>query len=187
MNAVTDELDNGPGQSRRAFLKSGAAAALVIGITVGEGVGRVLAAPAAAPFAPNAFLRITADGRVTVICPAVEMGQGVLTAIPMLVAEELDADWATVSVEQAPTDPVYNNPAFGMQGTGGSTTVRAWWEPMRKAGATARAMLVAAAAEQWKVDAATLKTAKGHVIAADGRQLSYGECYLGWWQGIYCT
>ena len=175
MNAVTDDLDNGQGQSRRAFLKSGAAAALVIGITVGEGVGRVLAAPAAAPFAPNAFLRITADGRVTVICPAVEMGQGVLTAIPMLVAEELDADWATVSVEQAPTDPVYNNPAFGMQGTGGSTTVRAWWEPMRKAGATARAMLVAAAAQQWKVDPSTLKTAKGEVIAADGRKLAYGD------------
>ena len=175
MNAVTDDLDNGQGQSRRAFLKSGAAAALVIGITVSEGVGRVLAAPQAGPFAPNAFLRITADGRVTVICPAVEMGQGVLTAIPMLVAEELDADWATVSVEQAPTDPIYNNPAFGMQGTGGSTTVRAWWEPMRKAGATARAMLVAAAAQQWKVEPSTLKTVKGQVIAADGRKVAYGD------------
>jgi isoquinoline 1-oxidoreductase subunit beta len=175
MNAVTDDLDNGPEPSRRAFLKSGAAAALVIGISVGEGIGRVLAAPAAAPFAPNAFLRITADGRVTVICPSVEMGQGVLTSIPMLVAEELDADWTTVRVEQAPTDPVYNNPAFGMQGTGGSTTVRAWWEPMRKAGATARSMLVGAAAQQWKVDPATLKTASGHVIASDGRKLAYGD------------
>ena len=174
-NAVP--ADGAGGTSRREFLRQGVAAALVVGITMQEGMGRALGAPsgAPAPFLPNAFLRIGADGIVTVVCPSIEMGQGVLTAIPMMIAEELDADWSQVRVEPAPTDPKYNNPAFGMQGTGGSTTVRAWWTPMRKAGAAARGMLVAAAAQEWKVDPASLHTRDGHVIAADGRKASYGS------------
>ncbi|HEX2011210.1 MAG TPA: xanthine dehydrogenase family protein molybdopterin-binding subunit [Roseateles sp.] len=125
-------------------------------------------------FAPNAWLRITPDGRITVVCGSAEMGQGVLTAIPMLVAEELDADWKMVGVEQAPVDQAYNNPMFGMQATGGSTTVRAHWTPVRQAGAAAREMLVAAAAERWKADPATLRTAAGQVLAPDGRKIGYG-------------
>jgi isoquinoline 1-oxidoreductase beta subunit len=98
----------------------------------------------------------------------------VLTAIPMLLAEELDADWSRVGVEQAPVDKAYANPMFGMQATGGSTTVRAHWEPLRKAGAAAREMLVAAAAAQWQVDPASLRTERSRVIAADGRAVDYG-------------
>jgi isoquinoline 1-oxidoreductase subunit beta len=160
------------GTTRRGFLKSGGAA-LVVGFALPVATGRAVAADAAV-FSPSAWLRITPDGRVTVLCGSAEMGQGVLTAIPMLLAEELDADWSRVSVEQAPADKAFANPMFGMQATGGSTTVRAHWEPLRKAGAAARAMLVAAAAERWGVDAATLHTEKGQVIDAKGRKLAYG-------------
>jgi isoquinoline 1-oxidoreductase subunit beta len=167
-----------PQTSRRGFLKAGAATAALPSLTLGFTllpVGRLAqAATAATPFAPNAFLRITADNKVTVICGSAEMGQGVLTAIPMLVAEELDANWKMVGVEQAPADQAFVNPMFGIQATGGSTTVRAFWEPMRQAGANARAMLVAAAAQQWKTDAASLRTQASQVIHPDGRKLSYG-------------
>ncbi|MEZ5704743.1 MAG: xanthine dehydrogenase family protein molybdopterin-binding subunit [Burkholderiaceae bacterium] len=135
--------------------------------------GRARAA-AGTSFTPNAWLRITPDNRITVICGSSEMGQGVLTAIPQLMAEELDADWALVSVEQAPVSAAFNNPAFGMQATGGSTTVRGHWDVIRQAGATARAMLVAAAAEQWKVPASECRTALGQVIHSSGKRVSYG-------------
>ena len=162
--------------SRRAFLKTGGAAALTIGFALPLAGGRVDAAsPARKAFAPNAWLRITPDNRVTVICASAEMGQGVLTAIPMLVAEELDADWKQVRVEQAPVDQAYNNPAFGMQATGGSTTVRAHWQPLRTAGAAAREMLVGAAAAQWKVGADECRTEAGQVIHKSGKKLSYGS------------
>ena len=160
--------------SRRGFLKTSGAAALVIGFALPTATGRALAADPSTVFSPNAYLRVTPDNRVTVVCGSAEMGQGVLTAIPMLLAEELDADWSKVSVEQAPVDKAYNNPMFGMQATGGSTTVRAHWEPLRKAGAAAREMLVAAAAEQWKLDASSLRTANSQVIAPNGKKLSYG-------------
>ena len=183
--AVATPADEGPSHpprpSRRGFLKAGASSALVLGFALPLATGRAQAAAAkdskAAPatFAPNAYLRIAPDNRVKVLCGSVEMGQGVLTAIPMLLAEELDADWSTVSVEQAPTDAAYNNPAFGMQATGGSTTVRGHWMPLRQAGAAAREMLVAAAAAQWKVDAATLRTEKGYVLGASGKKASYGS------------
>ena len=160
--------------SRRDFLKTSALAGggLVIGFTL-PGAARF--ARAAAEFKPNAYLRIGTDNTVTVICGLSEMGQGVLTAIPMLVAEELDADWLDVKVQQAPADPAFNNPIFGMQATGGSTSVRGHWEPMRKAGATARAMLVAAAAARWKADPADCRTEEGMVVHKSGKKLSYGE------------
>ncbi len=147
--------------SRRDFLKTSALAGggLVIGFTL-PGAARF--AQAASEFKPNAYLRIGTDDTVTVICGLSEMGQGVLTAIPMLVAEELDADWLDVKVQQAPADPAFNNPIFGMQATGGSTSVRGHWEPMRKAGATARAMLVAAAAARWKARPGGLPHRRGH-------------------------
>lgn len=160
--------------TRREFLQASAASSLVIGFSLPQ-AGRAAVAPVAhGAFAPNAYLRITPDDRVTVVCGSAEMGQGVLTAIPMLVAEELDADWKKVGVEQAPVDAAYNNPMFGMQATGGSTTVRAHWEPMRKAGAAAREMLVAAAAAQWGVSADQCRTENGQVIHSSGKKLSYG-------------
>jgi len=159
----------GAAPSRRAFLQSGAA--LVVAFAL-PATGRAAAAGATAL---SAYVRIAADNRVTVVCGSSEMGQGVLTAIPMLVAEELDADWPLVGVEQAPVDQAYNNPMFGMQATGGSTTVRANWLPMRQAGAAAREMLVAAAAAQWQVDASTLTTDKGTVSGPGGKKASYGS------------
>ena len=162
---------------RRALLKGGAALTVSFALPLAA-TRTALAQPAAAQsntFAPNAWLRITPDNKVTVVCGSAEMGQGVLTAIPMMVAEELDADWALVSVEQAPVDAAYNNPMFGMQATGGSTTVRAHWTPVRQAGAAARQMLVAAAARQWGVDAASLRTERGQVIGPGGRKASYGS------------
>lgn len=159
--------------TRRGFLKSGTGAALTIGFALPLAAGRLEAATPVV-FAPNAWLRLTADGTVTVMCGSAEMGQGVLTAIPMMLAEELDADWKKVRVMQAPVDKAYDNPMFGMQATGGSTTVRAHWEPLRKAGAAAREMLVAAAAAQWKVPASECRTEAGQVIHSSGRKLAYG-------------
>ena len=109
-------------------------------------------ANSAAPFAPNAFVRIGTDNIVTVIVNKSEMGQGVYTSLPMLVAEELEADWSKVAFESAPVDPAYNHPVFGIQMTGGSTSTASEWERFRKAGATARVMLIAAAAKNWNVD-----------------------------------
>ncbi|HEY5896591.1 MAG TPA: xanthine dehydrogenase family protein molybdopterin-binding subunit [Burkholderiales bacterium] len=155
--------------SRRDFLK---ASGLVLGFTI---PGAVRIAEAAADFRPNAYLRIGADNSVTVVCGLSEMGQGVHTAIPMLVAEELDADWSRVRVVQAPVDQAFANPIFHMQATGGSTSVRGHWEPMRKAGAAAREMLVGAAAASWKVDAAQCRTEKGVVHGPGGKKMTYGQ------------
>src|SRR5437762_10069985 len=119
--------------SRRDFLETTAAAGagLVIGFHLPAG-GR-FAAAAAAPFAPNAWLRISPDNSVLIVVDRSEMGQGVTTALPMLLAEELDADWTKVKIEFAPADKAYTDPMFGMQGTGGSTSVRAAYTPLRKA------------------------------------------------------
>src|SRR6202007_2079737 len=106
-------------------------------------------------FAPNAFIRIDPDGATTLIMPQVEMGQGIYTSVAMILAEELDADFASVGLEHAPpNDKLYGNPIFGIQVTGNSNSVRAFWKPLRSAGAAARAMLVAAAAQQWQGDVA---------------------------------
>ena len=131
-------------------------------------------------FAPNAFIRIDEAGHTTLVMPQVEMGQGVYTSIPMILAEELDADFAQVVLEHAPpSDKLYGNPMFGIQATGNSNSVRAWWMPLRKAGAGARAMLVRAAAQQWQVDPASCTTANSAVMyKASGRQLSYGALAL---------
>src|SRR5207302_671558 len=100
------------------------------------------AAPGGSGFAPNAFIRIDQAGNVTLIMPQVEMGQGTYTSISMILAEELDADWAKVTADHAPpSDALYGNPAFGLQATGNSNSIRAWWKPLRKAGAGTRAIL----------------------------------------------
>jgi isoquinoline 1-oxidoreductase beta subunit len=131
-------------------------------------------------FAPNAFIRIDETGRTILIMPQVEMGQGTYTSISAVLAEELDADWSKVEVQHAPPDDkLYGNPAFGLQATGNSNSIRAWWTPLRKAGAAARAMLVQAAASQWGVEPASCSAAKGEVAhAASGRKLGYGAVAL---------
>src|SRR6202140_3903638 len=127
-------------------------------------------------FAPNAFIRIDQAGHTTLVMPQVEMGQGVYTAIAMILAEELDADFPHVTLEHAPpNDKLYGNPVFGLQVTGNSNSIRAWWMSFRKAGASARAMLVQAAAQQWQVEPASCTTSNGEVIHSEsGRKLSYG-------------
>jgi isoquinoline 1-oxidoreductase beta subunit len=133
-------------------------------------------APAQKPeFAPNAFIRIDAHGKVTLIMPQVEMGQGIYTSIAMILAEELDAAFAQVTLEAAPpNDKLYGNPTFGLQVTGNSNSIRAFWLPLRKAAAAARAILVQAASQQWKVEPTSIRTADGEAVhEASGRRLAY--------------
>jgi CO/xanthine dehydrogenase Mo-binding subunit len=127
-------------------------------------------------FAPNAFIRVGSDGRVTLIMNQVEMGQGTYTSMPMLMAEELEVGLDQVHLEHAPPDDkLYALPGFGIQVTGASTSVRLQYESLRRAGATARTMLVAAAAQTWKVDPASCKASRGTVVhSSTGRKLSYG-------------
>jgi isoquinoline 1-oxidoreductase subunit beta len=170
------------GTSRRAFLKnSGAvAAALTIGFQWVGPARRANALPAPSAgsgFAPNAFLRIGTDNSVTVIAKHVEMGQGAYTGIATIVAEELDADWTLVRVESAPADAKrYANLAFGtLQGTGGSSAMANSWNQLREAGGKARAMLLTAAATEWKVPVSELTTDKGVIYhAGSKRQAPFG-------------
>ncbi len=157
--------------SRREFLIAGAAAGG--GLLLGW---RIDARPLSPVFAPNAFIRIGTDGRVTMIMGQVEMGQGMYTAMPMLLAEELEVGLDQVRLEHAPPDDkLYANPIFHFQATGGSTSVKGLYEPMRRAGATARTMLMAAAAKRWKVDPASCRAERGAVIHTPShRRLSYG-------------
>lgn len=165
------------GTTRRDFLKTSAAATggLVIAFNV-PGAKRLVAAgiAPAAGFAPNAFLRIADDDTVTVLLAHSEMGQGIWTALPMLIAEELDCDWTKVSVEHAPAAPEYAHTAFGLQATGGSTTTWSEFDRYRQAGATARVLLVQAAAERAGVPVAECRTENGVVIAGSQRIL-FGE------------
>jgi isoquinoline 1-oxidoreductase beta subunit len=164
-------------QDRRRFLQVSAVigGGMAIGVYLPSVSRFANAAPAKKTFVPNAWIRIGTDNVVTVIVDKSEMGQGVYTSLPMLVAEELDADWSKVRMEPAPAAPEYKHPWFGVQGTGGSTSVRAMWQPLRNAGATARAMLIAAAAANWKVDPATLKTDRSTVIGPKGKKATYGQ------------
>jgi isoquinoline 1-oxidoreductase beta subunit len=162
---------------RRDFLKTGAAlgGGLLIGFYLPELSGAEQTDPAKQTFAPNAFIRIGTDDSVTIIVNKSEMGQGVYTSLPMLVAEELEADWSRIRVESAPVDPAYNHASFGIQMTGGSTSVNSEWERLRNAGAMARMMLITAAAQTWKVDPQSCRAERGHVIhAASNRRLSFG-------------
>jgi isoquinoline 1-oxidoreductase subunit beta len=163
--------------NRRDFLRIGAAAGggLLIGLHLPE-IAQAENSVSAAPFAPNAFIRIGTDDIITVIVNKSEMGQGVYTSLPMLAAEELEADWSKVRFESAPVDPAYNHPIFGIQMTGGSTSTPSEWERFRKAGATARIMLIAAAAKNWNVDPQTVKAENSFVIhSASGRKASFGS------------
>ncbi len=122
-------------------------------------------------FSPNAYLRITPDNKVTIVVARSEMGQGVRTALPMILAEELEADWKQIEIEQAGASTLY-----GDQTTGGSASVRTTWDPMRKAGAAAREMLISAAALTWGVPRSSCVAQNGTILhGASKRRLSYGE------------
>ena len=163
--------------SRRSFLSAGVAAGggLLLSVTMPKLIGGAEAADADA-FAPGAFIRIDRSGQVTLIIPQVEMGQGTYTSMAMLIAEELEVELKQVHIEHAPPDDkLYGNPLLGFQVTGGSTSVRAFWEPLRRAGATARSMLVSAAAETWQVGAGSCRAESGEVIhLPTNRKLTYG-------------
>ena len=175
-------IENAFQTTRRGFLKGGAGLALAIvapTVALAEvgGPGHAGSAMVDGEFSPNAFLRIGTDGTVTVVSKHLEMGQGVYTGLATLVAEELDADWSRVTVEGAPADAKrYSNLFWKAQGTGGSTAIANSYEQMRRAGATARAMLVSAAAQQWKVPASQITVKNGVVShAASGRKAGFGE------------
>ncbi|MDJ0862379.1 MAG: xanthine dehydrogenase family protein molybdopterin-binding subunit [Gammaproteobacteria bacterium] len=165
--------------SRRRFLKASAVAGsgLIIGcyLPIGGRLAQALPTSTEA-FSPNAFLRIAPDGTVTFVLHKSEMGQGVYTSLPMLIAEELEVDLSAVRVQFAPAHPDYYHTQWGpVQGTGGSTSVNSTWTQLRTAGATAREMLVSAAAEDWGVSAEDCEARSGHVIHPDGHdRLSYG-------------
>ena len=135
--------------------------------------GATEAAQASTQLAPNPWIRLAPSGMVTLIVDKSEMGQGIMTALPMILAEEMDADWSLVRVAFAPAEPEYAHPWYHTQATGGSTSVRAMWQPLRRAGATARLMLRMAAAEAWKVPLEKVKTNKG-ILSAGLHQATYG-------------
>ena len=173
-----DQSGFASGLSRRRLLQVGAAAGggLMLSLSLPFPSHRAEAA-VADEFAPNAFIRIGSDGRIILIMPYVEMGQGTYTSIPMLIAEELDVNLKQVQLEHAPpNEKLYANPLLGVQATGGSDALRGAWKPLREAGATARIMLVAAAAKRWDVDPKSCRAQDGEVAhVPTGRRLKYGE------------
>lgn len=164
--------------SRREFLKTGAliGGSLILGFNLPD-LALSEAKKTKKIFKPNAFIRIGADDIITIIVNKSEMGQGVYTSLPMLIAEELECDLSKVKVESAPVDPAYNHTEWGpVQGTGGSSSVRSTWVQFRQAGAAARIMLITAAANTWKVDASECRAEKGFIIHdKTKRRLSFGS------------
>ncbi|HJW81247.1 MAG TPA: xanthine dehydrogenase family protein molybdopterin-binding subunit [Acidiferrobacterales bacterium] len=176
MNDLT--LSQSIDQERRRFLKAGAVAGggLLIGFHLPLMSRAGEAQAAVKEFVPNAWIRIDADDTVTLRVASSEMGQGVYTAIPMLLAEELECDWARIKVEMAPADKAYTNPLIGQQLTGGSTAVRAFWTPLRRAGAVGRDLLIRAAAQTWKVKEGECRAENGVVLhKTSQRKARYGE------------
>ena len=181
MKTISTEFRGAVSSSRRHFLKLTATAAIGGGFMLGfdltarSEVRDDLTTDA--PFAPNAFSRIDRAGKVTFVMPVIEMGQGTYTSLPMLIAEELEVDVDRVAIEHSPPDDkVYANPLIGVQLTGGSTSIRGTYLPLRQAGATARVMLVSAAAQRWSVDPSTCRAQKSVVShGPSSRKLGYGE------------
>jgi isoquinoline 1-oxidoreductase beta subunit len=166
------------GLSRRSFVKAGtlATSGLVLGFFMPAANKFARAADAPKPtYAPNAFLRIAPDNTVTVMVNRLEFGQGVHTSLPMLIAEDLDADWSQMRGELAPAADVYKDPAFGTQMTGGSGSIAHSYLQYREIGAKARAMLVQAAAAQWKLKPEQCRTSRGFVMGPAGQKASYGS------------
>jgi isoquinoline 1-oxidoreductase subunit beta len=165
--------------TRRSLLQAGAAAGggLMLSLRL-PFANRDAEAADADGFTPNAFIRIGRDGQLVLTMPYVEMGQGTYTAIPMLIAEELEVDLPQVRLEHAPpNEKLYGNPLLGgIQATGNSNAIRAAWQPLRQAGAIARTMLVSAAAKRWNVDPASCRAQSGEVLhAPTGRSIKYGD------------
>lgn len=165
--------------TRRDFVKASAvvSAGLLIGFSFSStSCAPTMVTPAGSPVPLDAWLRVGTDDSITVLVDRSEMGQGVATALPMLLAEELEADWTKISIEFAPAAPVYFNPDFGAQGTGGSSSVRVAFTPLRQAGAAAREVLISAAAAQWKVSRTECRAEQGAVIHTPSkRRLTYGS------------
>src|SRR5262245_45260430 len=161
--------------NRRQFLQGSAAVGLVVGFHMPV-PGRAQAAEPAGEFVPNAFIRIAPDSTVTVISKHIEFGQGPYTGIATILADELDADWSQMRAESAPADVTrYANMAFGAQGTGGSTAMANSWEQLRKAGAKARAKLIAAAAESWGTGTDGITIEKGIIKHPSGKTATFGD------------
>ncbi|MGH8189657.1 MAG: molybdopterin cofactor-binding domain-containing protein, partial [Steroidobacteraceae bacterium] len=163
--------------SRRDVLKAGGALTIAVWLPTSPAAANDQPAVASDAFTPNAFVSIGRDSTVTVFAKHLEMGQGVYTGLATIVAEELDADWSQVRVEGAPANAkLYNNLAWGpFQGTGGSTSVANSYDQLRQAGAAARAMLVASAAQRWKVPANEISIAAGVVQHKSGKSARFGE------------
>ncbi len=164
--------------SRRSLLGGGLAGGLLLAFHLPTyGASEPAQGGTKGKFAPNAFIRIDPAGKTTLVMPQVEMGQGVYTSVAMILAEELDADYQQVVLEHAPpNDKLYGNPVFGIQVTGNSNSIRAFWKPLREAGAAGRAMLIQAAAQQWKVDPASCTASDGQVRhIGSGRKLGFGS------------
>lgn len=184
LRALMTRQDGAPesqGLPRRSFLKLTAMSGFALGVFPMSALAQDTTAAGAKPAGlkplqqPSAFVRIDRDGTTTITINRLEFGQGVQTSLPMILAEELDADWSKVKSVHGSNDPAYVDPAFGMHITGGSGSIKNSYTQYRELGARTRAMLVNAAAAQWKVDAATLQTRNGVVIGPGGKQLGYGE------------
>lgn len=172
---------SGMGLNRRQFIK--------VGLVAGTGLVVACQAPVASTsgspdhgggkgvgFVPNAWIRIAPDDMVTVMVKHTELGQGTSTGLCMIVAEELEADWSRIRFEIAPVAPVYKNPEFGVQATGGSTGVKTSWDTLRRAGAVTRELLVSAAAATWNVPPSECRAENGTVVhGASRKRLRYGE------------
>lgn len=180
---LSEQVAEETGMSRRAFLQG---TGLLLGFSLtGASTSSVFAAPTSqvvenevtGTFAPNGFIRINPTGAVTLVMPMVEMGQGVYTSLSMLLAEELEVKLDQIQVQHAPPNhALYVNSIIGIQNTGGSASVRAFWTPLRQAGAVGRNLLIGAAAKRWNVDPATCRAKDGIVFDASGaKHLSYGE------------
>jgi isoquinoline 1-oxidoreductase beta subunit len=178
--STSSDTDEAATLPRRSFLKMAGAGGLVLGafphLAMAQADGAAPAAGGLKPTQqPSAFVQIAPNGEVTVTINRLEFGQGVQTGLPMILAEELDADWALVRSRSGTNDAAYADPLFGIHLTGGSNTIKNSFTQYRELGARARAMLLSAAAARWKVDVATLRTQAGTVIGPGGRKLGYGE------------
>src|SRR6202795_2657143 len=175
ITATVTSMKKSSALSRRTLLKGGGG--LVIGLYLPFGKSFAQTTPTAPEinFSPNAFIRIGTDDTVTVLCKHIEFGQGPFTGMATLVAEELDADWAQMRADHAPSNPIlYKNLLFGVQGTGGSSAIANSYEQMRKVGAAARAMLVSAAADEWKVPASEITVERGVIRHSSGKEGRFG-------------
>ncbi len=168
-------MENSSKVNRRVFLRSAAAAAsgLMLAFHLPGKAQTISSGKAAGSFAPNAFLNIHPNNKITIWVTRSEMGQGVRTALPMMLADELEADWSTIELKQASPGPAFKGIRLR---TSGSGSIYGTWLPLRNAGAAAREMLTAAAAEKWQVEPGTCRAEKGSIIhVPTGRRFTYGE------------